>query len=298
MTTSSTTAWNEIPIEGLMQRPITLSGKTRIDDAIAQLQDTQSHCLLILRDDGRLAGVFREEDVLNRILGMNLSGEEPVARFIDPEYFSLKVSANVTQVIDIMGQKGLRYVPLVDVQGFPIGIFSIRELIYYIAEQTTNQNGRFSTTAKEGAAALGTSGEAILEVLNLPISFALSRFGFNNVIPMRTNESISRALKLFRGSSQLAALLFEEHQLCGLFRLRDLPFKVLRSTNLEDQPVRVFMTDLPEVINESETIGSGLARMAKNRVLFLHYQMADHRYGLISGSGLISYLYDHIHDDF
>jgi CBS domain-containing protein len=296
MTTSSTTAWNEIPIEGLMQRPITISGMTRIDDAISQLQETQSHCLLILREDGRLAGVFREEDVLNRVLGMDLSGSEPVGQFIEPEFFSLKVDANVTQVIDIMGQKGLRYIPLVDHEGYPKGIFSIRELIYYISEQTSHLNGRFH--ANSGEAVLGTSGAAIVEVLNLPISFALSRFGFNNVIRMRTDEPVSRALKLFRGSSQLAGLLFESNHISGLFRLRDLPFKVLHSSDLGEQAVKEFMTSLPEVIHEHETIGNGITRMAKNKVLFLHYEMADQRYGLITGGGLISYLYDHIHDDF
>ena len=298
MTTLSNKTWNEIPIEVLLQRPITLPGKTRIDDAIAKLQETQSHCLIILREDGRLAGVFREDEVLHRVLGMELTGAEPVIQFIDPECFSLKVSATVTQVIDIMGQKGLRFVPLVDEQGFPKGIFSVRELIYFIADKTTCSNGRISAKGEQGVSVLGSSGTAIVEVLNLPISFALSRFGFNNIIRMRTNESLGRALKLFRGSNQLAGLLFEENRPVGMFRLRHLPFDVLRSSHLDGEFVKNYMTALPESVRESETIGSGLTRMANNKILFLHYQMADQRFGLITGGGLISYLYDHIHDDF
>jgi signal-transduction protein with cAMP-binding, CBS, and nucleotidyltransferase domain len=115
---------------------------------------------------------------------------------------------------------------------------------------------------------------------------------------MRTSEPIGKALELFRGSSHLAGLLFEDSRLEGLFRLRDVPFKVLRNTNLEDQPVKSFMTSLPDAIHEGETIGNGIARMARNRVLFLHYKLSDQSYGLITGGGLVSYLYDHIHDDF
>lgn len=288
--------WNEQPIESLMQRPITISGETRIDDAIAQLQDTQSHCLLVLRGDGRLAGVFREEDVLNNVLGVELSGDEPVSRFIEKESFTLNPSAPVTEVIDIMGQKGMRYIPLVDKEGYPKGIYSIRELIYTIADKTSCVNNRF--ISKEIETGLGASSSAILDVLNLPIAFALSRYGHRNTVSLHTNEPISKALELFRGSSHLAGLLFENSHLEGLFRLRDVPFKVLRNTNLGDQPVKSFMTSLPEAIHEGETVGNGIARMARNRVLFLHYQLSDKGYGFITGGGLISYLYDHIYDDF
>lgn len=296
MNSAVASTWNEAPIEGLMQRPLTMPASTRIDDAIAKLQDTQSHCILILRDDGRLAGVFREEDVLNNVLGMELTGEEPVSQFIDHQFYSLKTTAKVTEVIDIMGQKGLRYISVVDEEDYPKGIFSIRELIYYLADNIHCENGRFASKGHEDA--FGTSGSAIMEVLNLPISFAMSRYGFNNVVRMRTDEPISRALKLFRGSNQLAGLLFNEGHLSGLFRLRDLPFKVLRNTNIGDQPVADFMTSLPETIREDETIGNGIARMARLQVLFLHYNMPGNNYGLITGSGLMSYLYDHIHDDF
>ena len=291
-------AWNELSIEELMQRPAPMASSSRIDDAIAQLQADKSHCILILDENEKLLGVFREEDVLAKVIGKNLTGQEPVGEFVDnDECFTLKTSSSVIEVMDMMGQRGLRYIPLLDEEGYPKGIFSIREMIYYLARQTENIKGRFSV--KSGCEdAFGSSSSAIVEVLNLPISFALSRYGFNQVVRMGCEEPIGRAIKLFDGGHQLAGLLFDKGHLTGLFRVRDIPFKVLKSSNLKDQPVSKFMTTLPETVGESETIGNGIARMARNEMLFLHYKISDQQFGLITGTGLMSYLYDHIHDDF
>jgi predicted transcriptional regulator len=289
---------HELPIQELMQRPVPMASSSRIDDAIAQLQSAEIHCVLVLDEKQKLLGVFREEDVLSKVIGKNLTGEEPVGEFVDnDECFTLSTSSSVTQVMDMMGQKGLRYIPLLDDEGYPKGIFSIREMIYYLAKQTENTKGRFSL--RDGCEdAFGTSSSAIVEVLNLPISFALSRYGFNQVVRIGCEEPIGRAIKLFDGSHQLAGLLFDQGHLSGLFRVRDIPFKVLKNSDLEDQPVSKFMVPLPETVGESETIGNGIARMARNEMLFLHYKISAQKYGLITGTGLMSYLYDHIHDDF
>jgi CBS domain-containing protein len=298
MSTAIASTWSETPIEGLMQRPAIMKSSVRIHDAISQLQETESHCILVVDEKDELLGVFREEDVLTKIVGKNLSGQESVGEFVDHEdCFTLKTSSSVTEVMDMMGQRGLRYIPLINDEGYPEGIFSIREMIYYISEHTQNHQGRFKS--KEGEEnAFGLSSSAIIEVLNLPISFALSRYGFNQVVRIGSDESVGRAIKLFEGGQQLAGLLFEKGHLSGLFRIRDLPFKVLKSEELRNKPVMDFMTELPETIEDHETIGNAIARMARNKVLFLHYKVSEHHYGLITGSGIMTYLYDHIHDDF
>lgn len=287
---------SSVTIESLMQRPLTLPHDARIDEAISKLQEPQSHCILILREDGRLLGVFREEDVLNKIIGQEITGEEPISHYIEKEIFTQNTDAEVSEVIDIMGQRGLRYLPIIDENGFPKGIFSIRELIYFISENTEVVDGRFQAKV-EGT--FGDSESAIVEVLNLPISFPLSRYGHNDVIRMKTSDTVDHALNLFRDGSQSAGLMYKAGKLSGLFRLRDLPFRVLHQhSDLGHLPVEDFMTTLPEDIKEDECIGNGIARMARLQVLFLHYSINEQTDGLITGGGIISYLYDHIHDDF
>lgn len=289
--------WSATPVESLMQRPIAISGETPISEAIGLLQAPQSQCLLILDEKGRLCGVFQEEDFLNNVIGLGIEGDEPVKEFIDPEFFSLPIDSNVESVIDIMGQKGLRYIPLVDEDQVPKGLFSIRELINFISSQTSNDSGSFKALGENRD--LGEAGGAIIEVLNLPITFALTRYGFNDAVLMRVGDPVEKAIQLFRGSSQIAALLFDQRELAGLFRLRDLPFAALhKDSKVGSTEVRSFMTPLPEDIKDHETIGNGIARMARCKVLFLHYRNAQNSHGLITGGGLLSYLYDHIHDDF
>ena len=278
-----------------MQRPLTLPHDARLDEAIGKLQEPQSHCILILREDGRPLGVFREEDVLNKVIGHEVTGQEPVSHFIEKEIFTLTADAEMSEVIDIMGQRGLRYLPIVDGDGLPKGIFSIRELIYFISENTEMVDGRFKVV-EEGS--FGPSESAIIEVLNLPISFPLSRYGYNDVIRMKTTDSVDHALKEFQNSSQLAGLLYDSGKVNSLFRVRDLPFRVLHHhSDFGHLPVKDFMTPLPDDISEEECIGSGLDRMAHLQVLYLHYGINEQADGLITGGGIISYLYDHIHDD-
>ena len=284
-----------VQVESLMQRPLTLPHDARLDEAMSKLQEPQSHCILILREDGRLLGVFREEDVLKKVFWSGVKGDEPVSHFIEQEFCTLPTNADMSEVLNIMGQRGLRYLPIVDQDGFPKGIFSIRELIYFISERTKMVDGRFQVTQS------GTFGDlesAIVEVLNLPITFPLSRYGYNDVVRMKTGDSVNKAIELFRDSSQAAGLMYSSGKLHGLFRLRDLPFRVLHQrSDLGDLPAEDFMTPLSEAIKEEETIGAGLDQMARLQVLYLHYQVGQESEGLVTGGGIVSYLYDHIHDD-
>ena len=288
--------WSETPIRDLMHRPMTVRLQSNIEDAVEKLQDPQSHCILVTDDDQKLAGIFTEEDVLDKVLSREVNEGDSVADFIEPEVTWLNENDTITKAIDLMGQRSLRYLPICDDAGVATGLFSIRELIYCMAHNVSHASGK--AEVESGKVVLGKSQDAILQVLNLPIGFALSRYGYNNVISLSADKTVVSALKKFQGTGQVAALVFDEGDLVGLFRVRDVPFKLLhRNADLEKMPVRDIMIDIPLESEDEDTIGAGIGKMAESNTLFLYYRNAECRHGLIPGSGLISYLYDHIYED-
>lgn len=296
-TVTSAEHWSETPISHLMHQPVIISGGTSLEESITLLQDPLAHCLLITDDAGRLKGLFTEEMVLEKVMGCGTTGEEPVLSFIDTNFFSLKSTASIAQVIDVMGLRRLRYLPLLDDAGVPVGIFSIRGLVNYVASKISVVAGEKTTVEGSSEQAFGSSQAAIIEVLNLPINFALSSKGYRNVVRLSKDERVSSAVKRFKGTGHLAALVFDRGSLAGLFRIRDIPFKVLHRDSHTDMKVSEIMTKMPESLDDQESLGSGINRMANTDVLFLHYQSSEDEHGLISGIGLISYLYEHIYED-
>ena len=289
--------WSVTPIRQLMHPPALIPSETTLEEAVNQLQNQQAHCLLVQNQSGGLLGMFTEEVILEKVIGQNTRGSEPVAQFVEKNFFSIHQDSSMAKVIDVMGLRRLRYLPLVDDQGLPRGLFSIRGLINYMASKISLVNGGEKTRV-EGSSnrAFGDLQSAITEVLNLPISFALSSRGYKKVVQLSKGELVQAALKKLRGSGNLAALVLDGSKLVGLCRVRDIPFKFLHNNEF-NIPVQQMMINLPQTVVGHESLGYGIQQMSQAGVMFLHYKNTDEADSLISEIGLISYLYDHIYED-
>jgi CBS domain-containing protein len=286
------------PVIDLIQEHQIVPATMTIKDAIKELQDKSAHCLVVVDESGCLKGVFTEEDVVNKILDKPLFGTEPITDFTNPNPLSLTIDSGISAVIDMMGQNNIRYIPLCDNENKPNGLFSIRELIYYMAEKIEFDGNRYILSGDENEKPLGHSQEAIIEVMNLPISFALSRYGLSNIVRLSVKDDIGDALNAFKGSGMVAGLVFKETNLEGLFCLRDIPFNMLhREAKIDDLSIEDYIKPLPKTVHEEDTVGAGICAMAENELLFLHYKSNEKRNGLITARGLLAYMYAHIYDD-
>ncbi len=289
---------SKLPILELVQEQHIVSSDITIKDAIKELQDKSAHCLTVTDETGVLKGVFTEEDVVNKILGKPLFGTELITDFTDPDPLCLGEDCDITSVIDIMGRNNIRYVPICDKENRPKGLFSIRELIYHLADHIEFNGTKYVLKGDPSTNPLGQNQEAILEVMNLPINFALSSYGISNIVRLSVNDDIGDALAAFKGSGMVAGLVFKETHLEGLFRLRDIPFNMLHSeAKIDDLSIEDYIKPLPKTVGEEETVGSGISNMAKDELLFLHYMSNEKRNGLITARGVLAYMYAHIYDD-
>jgi CBS domain-containing protein len=86
-------------------------------------------------ENDRLVGIFTERDILMKIAGQPLDlVNTPVAASMTPDPFTLPDDANVAFALSKMVLEGFRHIPLVDDDGRPTAVVSMRNLIEYLGE--------------------------------------------------------------------------------------------------------------------------------------------------------------------
>ncbi len=118
----------------LAQRdPMTVGKGTSLGAAIARMQERGGECVLV-SDDGRLAGILTERDVLMRVLGRDVDLERPVEDMMTPDPATLPAEATVREALEAMDRGGYRNLPLVDGAGKLVGLVRQQDVVEYVAE--------------------------------------------------------------------------------------------------------------------------------------------------------------------
>jgi CBS domain-containing protein len=115
--------------------PLYVSPTMPLREVLRLLVDNKVGCVLILQDE-KLVGIFTERDVLLKI-GEKAAefGERPVSDFMTPNVESLPPTAKIAFAVHRMDLGGYRHVPIDNGDGRPTGIFSVRDILYYLARK-------------------------------------------------------------------------------------------------------------------------------------------------------------------
>ena len=90
-------------------------------------------CLLVT-DAGRVVGIFTERDLLTRVLSRGRSLETPLRSCMTPNPVTVGPKDPVRTAIRRMQKGGYRHLPVVDDEGRPIGMLSVRRVVHYLVE--------------------------------------------------------------------------------------------------------------------------------------------------------------------
>ena len=117
------------------RRPILISSTMPIREVLRLLVDNHIGCVVIV-EQGKLAGIFTERDALLK-LGDRAAelGDRPVHEFMTKNVQALPASAKIAFALHRMDLGGFRHVPIVDDEGRPIGIFSVRNILDYLTQK-------------------------------------------------------------------------------------------------------------------------------------------------------------------
>jgi CBS domain-containing protein len=123
------------PIRTLpLRKPLCLDDSRPASEAIELMRAHRTGSVLVTLN-GRLAGIFTERDVLNHLaLGDKDAAAVRLNEVMrkDPEV--LTPDAPMAYALNVMSVGGFRHVPLVDEEGRPVAVVSVRDIVNHLVE--------------------------------------------------------------------------------------------------------------------------------------------------------------------
>lgn len=113
--------------------PVRVQAGSPLRETIERMQLAGGECALVCQE-GRLAGIVTERDVLNKVLGRDIEPGAPVDQIMTPDPDTLGAEATLGQALEMMDRGGYRTVPLVDDEGTVVGVLHQQDVLEYVAE--------------------------------------------------------------------------------------------------------------------------------------------------------------------
>ena len=114
--------------------PVCVTQDTTITTATHLMQENRIGCVLV-QDTVPLLGIFTERDLLNRVLGAGLNLDQTtVGSVMTPDPETLPIDAAIVFALNLMGEGAFRHLPLVNDEGRPVGMLSVKHIVQYLTE--------------------------------------------------------------------------------------------------------------------------------------------------------------------
>lgn len=117
---------------GLSERVVALDRSATVADAVKAMIQNRIGTLLIV-EDGKLYGMFSERDVLTRVAAQGRVPEEtPIVDVMTHAPECLSFDDEIVFALNKMVVGGFRHIPLLDRNGTPIAVVSMRDVMAHI----------------------------------------------------------------------------------------------------------------------------------------------------------------------
>jgi CBS domain-containing protein len=124
---------NETLSSATSHPPLVMDAETSLAEVLKCMREADRGGVLVVRD-GTLVGIFTERDVLHRVAGQAVDLDSAkLGEYMTPDPITLPADASVAFALNRMLVEGFRHIPLVDEQGHPTAVVSMRDLIEYLS---------------------------------------------------------------------------------------------------------------------------------------------------------------------
>jgi CBS domain-containing protein len=108
-------------------------------DVIKAMRAGSCGAALVTDSDGRLSGIFSERDVLLKVGQDNAQMDRPVSELMTTDPKTTATTATVSAALKAMRDGDFRHLPIVDADGAPTGIISVRDILTWVADHFPQQ---------------------------------------------------------------------------------------------------------------------------------------------------------------
>jgi CBS domain-containing protein len=123
-----------------MRACVILGEEDTVGRAIESMRAKNIGSVLVTDSAGKLSGIFTERDALNKLaLGEQNPKRTALRDVMKPKPDTLTLDDEIRYALRIMGHGGYRHVPLVDKDGRPVGVISVRDIVDFITDHFPDQ---------------------------------------------------------------------------------------------------------------------------------------------------------------
>jgi CBS domain-containing protein len=127
----------DTPVAALIERKGSavhaVASTITIADAVAEMNKKRIGCIVVV-DDGAIAGIFTERDVLRRVVGEGVDPKSVlVAAVMTKNVHTVPPETTVEQTMALFAERRCRHIPVVD-HGRLCGLISIGDISRWMAD--------------------------------------------------------------------------------------------------------------------------------------------------------------------
>ncbi len=116
-----------------LQPAVTCERNITVRQAIETMQRQRIGCILVV-EQSRLVGVFTERDVLTKVAARKVDiDQQRVDTVMTPDPECLSQDNELVYALNQMSVGGYRHIPILNDQGWPIGVVSMRDIVDHLA---------------------------------------------------------------------------------------------------------------------------------------------------------------------
>jgi CBS domain-containing protein len=104
-----------------------------VAEAVELMRKHRVGCVLVCEGE-HLVGIFTERDLLKRVVAHGSSLSAPVSECMTPDPVTVQPKEPIGAAIRRMEEGGYRHLPVIDANGKPVGILSVKRIVHYLVE--------------------------------------------------------------------------------------------------------------------------------------------------------------------
>jgi CBS domain-containing protein len=116
-----------------MDQPVVVDVGLSVRDVLERMREGQYGCVLVTRE-GRLAGIFTERDVANKVIGSNQVLDQPISELMTADPQCVHENDPIQLAARAMFDGGFRNVPIVDSDRAVVSCIRHKDIIHLLVE--------------------------------------------------------------------------------------------------------------------------------------------------------------------
>ena len=119
--------------------PKCILATSTIEESISLMQENRIGSLLVVDEKLALLGIITERDILMKAAGKDTNYSLPVSKIMSANPRTIKGNESVAVALEEMIDGRFRHLPIVNMDGTPVGVLSIRDIMYFLCEQLRSE---------------------------------------------------------------------------------------------------------------------------------------------------------------